>query len=121
MFTLCGFLGVSGLLIVLGLPLAQRRVAPNLLYGLRVPATMSDEWVWYEANAHSGRDLICLGIAQAALALGLAWGLRLPFPSDALVNCAFLLVGTAAFAGIGWRRANSLLHSRQSGASGTDL
>jgi hypothetical protein len=69
MFLLVGlFLFGALVVIALALPLMQRRVPPNGLYGLRVSATLSDEWVWYEANAASGRDLLKLGFAQLVAA-----------------------------------------------------
>ena len=45
------FAGLSVLLVLVSLPLLFRRIPPNAFYGLRVPATYADEWVWYEANA----------------------------------------------------------------------
>ena len=116
MLTLLWFIGISVLLIFLGLPLAQRRVPQNPLYGLRVPATLADEWVWYEANAHSGRELVLLGVAQTVVALSLAFLVGLPFPSDAVANGAFLLIIVSTLAVLGWRRANGLLHRRRAQA-----
>jgi uncharacterized membrane protein len=58
------FIGISA-------PLALRRVPPNGWYGLRVPSTFADEWVWYEANAMSGRDLIVVGVMLVLAGLGL--------------------------------------------------
>lgn len=49
------FVGVGLLLVALGTPLVRRRIRPNWVYGVRVPATLADEWVWYEANAKSGK------------------------------------------------------------------
>jgi uncharacterized membrane protein len=42
--------GVGVVMVLLSLPMALRRVPPNHFYGLRVPATFADQWVWYEAN-----------------------------------------------------------------------
>jgi uncharacterized membrane protein len=107
------FTGVGLLLVVLGAPLVKRRVGPNLLYGLRVPATLADEWVWYEANAASGRDLVVLGIAQVMVAMGLALVFRLSAGPYAVANAAFLIGAVLVFAVVGWRRANQLLRSRR--------
>jgi uncharacterized membrane protein len=112
------FTGVGLLFVVLALPLVQRRVGPNLLYGLRVPATLADEWVWYEANAASGRDLMVLGIAQVVVAMGLAVVFRLPPGAYAVANTAFLLVALLVFAVVGWRRANELLRRRRAAGHG---
>ena len=59
------------------LPMIQRSGKPNWVYGLRVPATLADDWVWYEADARSGRDPFVLGVVQllAALFLPLVAGI----------------------------------------------
>jgi uncharacterized membrane protein len=107
------FTAAGALIVCLALPLIQRRVKPNYLYGLRVPATFADEWVWYEANAASGRDLLVLGVAliAAALILPLAPGISLV--SYALTVGGLLGSGAIGFAIIGWQRANRLLRLRQ--------
>jgi len=63
--------GASLVMISIAIPLLLRRVPPNALYGLRVPATFADEWVWYEANARSGRDLLALGAVLMALTIAI--------------------------------------------------
>jgi uncharacterized membrane protein len=60
----------TGLLLVgVSVPLIQRRVRPDLIYGFRTPKTLSDENVWYEANAYSGRMLLRAGAASTVAAL----------------------------------------------------
>jgi uncharacterized membrane protein len=66
---LCVFSGVA--LIASGVPLYQRRVPPNLLFGVRLRSTMHDEALWYDVNARAGRDLIVIGVIFLA-ALGIA-------------------------------------------------
>lgn len=103
---------LTGLLfIALGIPLILRRVPPNSLYGLRTRNTLDDEWVWYEANAASGRDLAWLGLGLVLIAI-LA-------PLAGIGNTAYALIWTlAATLGVlilcvaGWRRANRLLRER---------
>jgi uncharacterized membrane protein len=56
------FIGVNLLMIMLAIPLIRRQVKPNPLYGVRTPKTLSDERVWYEANAYAGRLLLRLGM-----------------------------------------------------------
>src|SRR5262245_19433458 len=63
--------GAGVLTIAIAIPLILRRVPPNGLYGLRVPATFADEWVWYEANARFGRSLVFLGTLLIILGVGL--------------------------------------------------
>ena len=57
------------LLVILGIPLALRRVPPNRTYGIRFLSTLADETVWYEINARGGRHLMALGIGYLALFL----------------------------------------------------
>ena len=50
-------------LIAAGYPLMARRVPLNYWYGFRLPKTLRDPFVWYEANHIAGRDLILAGLA----------------------------------------------------------
>ena len=83
-------LGLSFLLTLVAIPLALRKVRPNVVYGFRTRATLADEGVWYEANAYFGRLLIVacvLGeIAAAAL-----YVLR-PFPPDVFLPVSLLVL-----------------------------
>lgn len=109
LFTLAGLLlaGVS-------VPLIRRRVPPGSGYGLRVPATFADEWVWYEANARSGRDFLVFGLAFSALAAAAALaGLR--EPAYTAVMTAVLVAGVIAAAAVGSVRAGRLLRRRRAG------
>jgi uncharacterized membrane protein len=110
------FTAVGALFIGLAIPLMRRRVPPNALYGLRVPATFADEWVWYEANAQSGRDLFVLGWIELVYAVLLPLLPHMTAEKYALANVAYMLVGMLGFAVIGWRRANRLLRERKSQA-----
>ncbi len=64
-------LAIDALFVLLSIPLALRKVPPNVVYGYRTRATLADERVWYQANAHFGVRLIvaCLASAFAALVL----------------------------------------------------
>ena len=105
--------GAGLLFAALAIPLMRRRVPPNGLYGLRVPATFADEWVWYEANAKSGRDLLCFGLLLAILPIGLSFS---GLGANAYIAWAVIaVVGAIALAIAGWRRANTLLRKRQVG------
>ncbi len=65
------FVLVSLLLVGLCVPIILRKVKPNSWYGFRVPKTLSDEKIWYEANAYSGRLMLVAGIIWAVAAVGL--------------------------------------------------
>jgi uncharacterized membrane protein len=83
----------SGLLLIAaGIPMWLRRVPPNALYGVRFASTLSDERIWYEINAHCGRNLVGIGAAYlalltAAFVFGHSWSraLRLLAPTIVLV------------------------------------
>jgi uncharacterized membrane protein len=55
----------SALSCLLSLPLIRRRVPPNLVYGYRTRATLSDEALWYEANAYFGRKFLLASLLSA--------------------------------------------------------
>jgi uncharacterized membrane protein len=106
------FAATGFLFILLSIPLIRRRVPPNGLYGLRVPATFANEWVWYEANARSGRDLLRAGIIVLVLSL------VLPLTGVdervyALSMAVVFVTGALALAVVGWRRANRLLRDHE--------
>ena len=56
---------------VLAVPLMLRKVPPNMVYGYRTRATLSDETVWYEANAHFGRGLLVSSAISGIAALAI--------------------------------------------------
>jgi uncharacterized membrane protein len=104
------FVTVGLLFIGLAIPLIRRRIKPNKTYGLRVQATFADEWVWYEANAGTGRDLLYGGLCQLAAAL-----LLLPAPAIAysIINVGAILVSTLWMVAVGISRADRLLKQRR--------
>jgi len=63
--------------VILAVPLMLRKVGPNVIYGYRTRATMSDKTLWYEANAHFGRGLF-IGSAISGVAALVIWMMRPP-------------------------------------------
>ena len=105
---------VGIVLIVVSLPLLFRWVKPNSLYGLRVPATFADEWVWYEANAKSARDMCVLGVVLVVLPFVLqAMFPVVPRAAHFAVAAIATFSGITVVAVIGLRRANRLLKERR--------
>ena len=102
-------------LVVLGWPMATRRVRPNRWYGLRVPATFADEQVWYDANAVAGRDMMVLGALVGLVGLALPRLTDLSASTYALVCAGLLGIGSLIMAGRGWILANRLLRDRRGG------
>ena len=107
------FVATGALMIALAIPLMRRRVRPNSIYGLRIPATFADEWVWYEANARSGRDLLILGCTMIVTPLILAAVPGMTPDLLAGVSAGVAVVGAIVMAVVGWRRATRLLDSRK--------
>lgn len=105
------FLLMGGLFIGMGIPLMNRKVPPNSLYGLRVGETMANEEVWYEANAACGKEFVVLGVGTCLLTVVLSF-----FPwsdSDllALSLAGFVTVGSLVVAGRGMAVAREI-HKR---------
>ena len=108
------FMFAGLLFIALAVPLMLRKVGPNGLYGLRVPATFQDESVWYDANAASGRDLAIVGAGVAAVGLAtLVFGWEEQRVSS--IAGPGLAAALVVLAIVGWRRANRMLRARVRG------
>ena len=85
------------LLIGLSIPLIRRKGRPNHWYGFRVPQTLRDPVVWYEANAYSGKCFLGAGAAMLALDLTLYLIPAIDGPSYATA-CAVIALGSIAVA-----------------------
>lgn len=103
-FVTTGFVSIG-----LAIPLINGRVAPNRLYGLRTRATLSNDTVWYEANARSGRDLLLFGVGIVVLAVSLPLGVGSSLEEYGLAMSALLVLGAVALCVVGVRRADRLL------------
>jgi uncharacterized membrane protein len=98
---------IGPVLIVLSLPLLLRLVPRNRIYGFRVPPTLADDSVWYDANALCARHMILLGLLMVALEFVLPRGVMVP---------VLQVVGIAGLAGItalDWRTAKRWLAERK--------
>jgi uncharacterized membrane protein len=94
-------------LIVVSIPLIFRWVPPNRFFGLRIPATLRNQSVWYEANARNGRHLFALGLVMVLLEFVLPATLRI---------AVLRTIGTVGFVTIivmDWRTANRRWRERQ--------
>ncbi len=87
----------SLVLIVLSIPLIRRMVPPNMWYGFRVPRTLRDPVVWYEANAYSGKCLLAAGLVIVAASVSLYFVPTLDGPTYATA-CAVVALGVLAVA-----------------------
>lgn len=56
------YLVISVLMMVLAVPLIQKRVRPNWFYGFRTPKTLSSPDIWYPANVYAGKVLFATGL-----------------------------------------------------------
>jgi uncharacterized membrane protein len=83
-------LGVSLVMALVALPLALRKVGPNVVYGYRTRATLASEDVWYEANAYFGSRLLVACLCGAAA----AWALYVyrPLPPDVFLPVSLVVL-----------------------------
>jgi hypothetical protein len=65
-------LALDLLMVVLAIPLILRKVPRNVIYGFRTCATLADDFVWYETNAHFGRGLLVASLLSAGAVLVLS-------------------------------------------------
>src|SRR5262245_37959188 len=65
-----GYLIAGIALVAAGVPLVRGWIPPNRWAGFRVPKTLSDDRIWYEANRVAGRDLIIAGAFVMIVAVG---------------------------------------------------
>lgn len=63
------FVGMPGLLFVLGIPLALKLVPPNRFYGFRTATTFSSLEAWYQINFATGLALMAAGVMGAVSVL----------------------------------------------------
>ncbi len=91
-FPLLSAVGIGVVLIVLGVPLAIGRVAPNSVYGYRTAKTLGNAAVWYPANRYCGRAMVYAGVATVVLALGALELARAEGMSNGAVIASGLLI-----------------------------
>jgi uncharacterized membrane protein len=96
METLRAFYTVAGVLLaLLAIPMVRRRIPPNGLYGFRVPRTIENPDLWYDANEFAGRRLLLCGICTIAAALILSAIPGITLDAYAL-GCAAVSLGALA-------------------------
>lgn len=92
-------LSCDALFALLAIPLALRKIPPNVVYGYRTRATLGDEELWYEANAYFGSRFLVACLVSAAA----AWFLSdagLLSPQSYLPVSVALLGAPVAVAGV---------------------
>lgn len=75
---------LSFLVLIVGLPLAIRKVPPNAVYGFRTPKTMSSRAIWFDANAYAGKCMIVAAIAMFSFS-GAIRGLAAHLPKNGVI------------------------------------
>jgi hypothetical protein len=94
------------ILVVLSIPLLLGWVPQNRLYGLRIPATLSDPSVCRDVNVRHGRHLLVLGLLMVGLEFVLPRSMR-------TVTLAIIgVVGLVGITAADWRTANRLRSER---------
>lgn len=93
----------SLIFVLLAIPLVLRKVPRNIVYGYRTRATLSDDYVWYEANAYFGRGFFISGVITAIAALVL-YNMQGLSPAFFLKASIIVLVGPSLIAAIATSR-----------------
>ena len=91
--------GCATLFAILAIPLMLRKVPRNVVYGYRTRKTLSDDKVWYEANAHFGRGLFIASIVSVIVLFVLS-RIHLLSPQVFLPTAVVALVAPSAIAGL---------------------
>ncbi len=101
---------IGPVLIVLSIPLLLRWVPPNHLYGFRIPATLRDRSLWYDANALCARHMLLLGVLMVIGEFVLSRSERGP------VLWLLAVGGLAVITVADWRTANRWARERAQGS-----
>ena len=99
---------VGPVLVLVSIPLMLRWVPPNRVYGFRIPATLRNKSVWYDANALGGRHFFLLGL----LLVGLEFAVPASIRTQTLRLTA--IAGLALIIVVDWRTANRWERERMS-------
>lgn len=87
------FLCTGFLFVGLSIPLINRKIPPNNLYGFRVPETLNNRELWYDVNEYSARLMRNIGYILLATVQILLL-LRTDPTVFALLLVGILLTGT---------------------------
>ncbi len=92
--------------ILTALPLARRKVPPNVWYGFRTRRTLSNRELWYEANYLGGLDLLYANVIALLVNLVLEFSI----PSEiALPIQVGVVVVASVVALVLWARQMKIL------------
>lgn len=91
---------IGPLLVLFSVPLMFRWIPPNSFFGLRIPSTLRNRSVWYDANALSARHLFVLGAFLVFLEFVLPPSIRIE------TLRAVASIGFATIIIMDWRTAN---------------
>lgn len=100
--------GAGVILVATGIPLAQRRIRRNGLYGFRIHATLQSDTIWYPVNERGGRHLVMLGGALLFLAL-----ISLIFLGNEDTQTDFaILAAMIILAGVAWSAWSCIAYAK---------
>jgi hypothetical protein len=87
----------TALFAILAVPLMLRKIPRNIVYGFRTRKTLSDDALWYDANAHFGRGLLVTSIVSLVAVFALS---RTLSPAAFLPASVVAMVVPPAIAGL---------------------
>ncbi len=65
------YICISLVLALVSLPLIARKIKPNPIYGFRVPKTLNNPRLWYDANSYAGKWFLVVALVFLIAAVGL--------------------------------------------------
>jgi hypothetical protein len=77
--------------VIISIPLILRKVPRNIVYGFRTRATLSDDFIWYEANAYFGKLFFVSSIVSALMITFLCYSDVVPMQSFIKASIAVLV------------------------------
>lgn len=85
-------LGCAALIIVLAVPLVQRKIKRNRWYGIRIKKAFESDDNWYQINAYAGKRFVLWALVLAGIGI-VTFFLPLQCPAlPLLLACAPLIL-----------------------------
>lgn len=103
------YLALAIILVLIGIPLANRKIPPNKWIGYRTAATRANEKLWYQVNEALGKALLRWGIPIVFL-FGFLFAQRKAYSLDALAW--FELALTLTVMGVSILKARASLREK---------
>ena len=89
--SLITILSCAALFAAIAIPLSLRKIPRNGAYGFRTPKTLSNDAIWYDANAYFGRAFIIANIV-AAIAMLIVYNNQQQLPVEHFIKLSLAVL-----------------------------